>query len=114
MTHRIAIASSDGRYIDLHFGRAQQFYIYDVDRSDYHFVEIRKSRMILKHDANEFDSVAESIKDCLAVFVSRIGKVALFYIMANGLRVFEAPYPIEGVLEKLIREGILDKVYKQD
>lgn len=114
MTHRIAIASSNGRNIDLHFGKAQQFYIYDINETDYRFVEIRKSQMILNHDANEFDRAVENIKDCLAVFVSRIGKVALIYIIANGLRVFEAPYPIEGVLDKLVKEGILDKVYEQE
>lgn len=114
MTHRIAIASSDGRNIDLHFGRAGQFYIYDIDETDYRFVEIRKAQMILNHAADEFERAAESIKDCLAVFVSKVGKVALIYIIANGLRVFEAPYPIEGVLDKLVKENILNKVYKQE
>lgn len=107
MAHRIAIASSDGKNIDLHFAKASQFYIYDVDDVDYRFVELRSCETILKHDGNEFDKAIQKLYDCKAVIVSQIGRGALSYVISKGLRVFEAPYPIESVLEKLVNEDIM-------
>jgi nitrogen fixation protein NifX len=108
MTHRIAIASSDGKNIDLHFARAGQFYIFDVNDTDYTFIELRKCEIILNNDENEFDKAIQKLFDCRAVFVSQIGRGALSYVVSSELRVFEAPYPIESVLEKLVQEGILN------
>jgi predicted Fe-Mo cluster-binding NifX family protein len=108
MTHRIAIASSDGKKIDLHFAKASQFYIYDVNDASYRFVELRKCETIFKHDESEFDKAVEKLYDCKAVLVSQIGIGALAYITSKGLRVFEAPYPIVSVLEKLLQEDILN------
>ena len=39
MTQRIAIASTDGKNIDLHFAQASQFYIFDVQDQEYKFIE---------------------------------------------------------------------------
>lgn len=112
MTHRIAIASSDGRNIDFHFARASQFYIYDVNDDAYKFIELRKCETVLKHDENEFEKTIQKLHDCSAVLVSQIGRGALSYVGSKGIRIFEAPYPIESVLEKLVQEGILNKVYE--
>ncbi|HEY5584141.1 MAG TPA: NifB/NifX family molybdenum-iron cluster-binding protein [Ruminiclostridium sp.] len=112
MTHRIAIASSDGKNIDLHFAKASQFYIYDVNKDAFEFIELRKCEGIIKHDENEFDKKIEKFYGCMAVFVSQIGRGALAYVSSKGLRVFEAPYPIESVLEKLVQEDILNKAYE--
>ncbi|MHB8065681.1 MAG: NifB/NifX family molybdenum-iron cluster-binding protein [Ruminiclostridium sp.] len=112
MKHRIAIASSDGKNIDLHFAKASQFYIYDVNDDNFDFVELRRCETILEHDENEFDKATQKLYDCMAVFVSQIGRGALSYIISKGLRVFEAPYLIESVLEKLVQEDILNKVHE--
>ena len=47
------------------------------------------------------------LDDCGAVIVSRIGPSVAEYLLNKGLRVFEAPYPISAVLEKLCRLGVL-------
>ncbi len=109
MSYRIAIASSDGKNIDLHFARASQFYIYDIKDAAYEFVELRKCETILKHDENEFDKAISKLHDCIAVIVSQIGRGALAYLSLKNIRVFEAPYPIDGVLDKLVKEAILSK-----
>ena len=41
MGYRIAVATSDGLNIDLHFGSAQQFEIYLVEGLDFHKIETR-------------------------------------------------------------------------
>lgn len=109
MTQRIAIASSDGKNIDLHFARASQFYIYNVTDATYEFVELRKCDTIFKHDEDEFHNAIQKLYDCKAILVSKIGRGALAYVVSNGLRVFEASYPIDSVLEKFVQEDILNK-----
>lgn len=107
MVNRVAIASSDGENIDLHFARTTGFYIYDVGDTNYEFVEYRGIDGIFGHNEWEFEKALQNIDDCTAVIVSRIGRGALSYAASRGLRIFEAPYPIESVLKKLIDEEIL-------
>ncbi len=107
--YRIAVASSDGVNIDLHFARASTFYIYEIGDKTYEFLELRNIDAILRHDEYEFDRVLKSLEDCGAVIVSQIGIGALASVASKGLRVFEAPYPIESVLNKLVNEDILNR-----
>ena len=106
---RVAAASTDGVTVDLHFGQAQEFYIYDVDESGWRFVERRDIRRTFGHDPAEFDKVRLMLDDCEAVLVSRIGPVAAEYLLEKGLRVFQVPYPVAAVLERLGELGILGK-----
>lgn len=111
MTHRIAIATSTGKFIDLHFGHADRFLIVDVDEAKYAVVETRQVSPACRgagHDENAFDSTIELLRDCEGVFVSRIGHGAAQYVLERGLRVFEAPYFIDDVLKKLIEDRLLD------
>ena len=43
MSLKIAIASSDGKNIDLHFGKAEKFYIYELKEKNFEFVETRNA-----------------------------------------------------------------------
>ncbi|HEX2927912.1 MAG TPA: NifB/NifX family molybdenum-iron cluster-binding protein [Ruminiclostridium sp.] len=107
MAYRIAVASSDGINIDLHFAKASQFYIYDIRDDGFDFFELRKCDAVHSHSETEFDSTLETLRDCKAVVVSKVGTGALTYLSAKGLRAFEAPYPIEIVLDKMISKKIL-------
>jgi nitrogen fixation protein NifX len=111
MPHRIAIATSTGKFIDLHFGHADRFLIADVGENGYSVVETRHASpacQCLEHEKSSFDASIELLRDCEGVFVSKIGYLAAQYVASRGLRVFEAPYFIEDVLKKLISEQILD------
>ena len=107
MAKRIAVASSDGENIDLHFAQAYQFYIYDVDEREARFIERRSGVRISFHDEQAFDQVLLMLNDCMAVFVSRIGYGAARYVFARGMRVFEAPFPVQAVLAKVVAKHIL-------
>lgn len=109
MTQRIAIASTDGENIDSHFAQARQFYIFDVHDGDYQQVEVRKSPGVLSHNAADFQQVIALLDDCTGIFVSKIGYGAAQQLFSAGLRVFEAPYPIQAVLNKVIAKQILAK-----
>ncbi len=42
MSYKIAVVSSNGRDLDVHFGAAKQFYIYEVNGEEYHLSETRQ------------------------------------------------------------------------
>lgn len=108
MGKRIAVASSDGENIDLHFAQAYQFDIYEIEETESRFVERRSGIRISFHDEQAFEQVLSMLHDCMAVFVSRIGYGAARYVFARGMRVFEAPFPVQAVLSKVINKRILD------
>ncbi|MCI1955744.1 MAG: dinitrogenase iron-molybdenum cofactor biosynthesis protein [Oscillospiraceae bacterium] len=106
---RVAAASSDGVTVNLHFGQAQEFYIYDVRPEGWKFVERRDIRRTLGHDTAEFDKVRLMLGDCEAVLVSRIGPAAAEYLLVKGLRVFQAPYRVDAVLNRLAQLNLLGR-----
>lgn len=108
MVSRIAVASSDGVNVDLHFARASQFYIYDIRDSGFEFIELRKCNAAFGHNQNEFDKTLEKLEGCKAVIVNRVGTGALQFLAARGFRVFEAPYPVKDVLNKIVNKNILE------
>jgi nitrogen fixation protein NifX len=112
MAHRIAVASSDGRLIDTHFGHARRFDVYELDDGGSSFVETRSARSACTgagHDESAFDNTLALLGDCEAIFVSVIGYGAAAYLSGKGMRVFESPYfAIPDVLEKVRAEGLLE------
>ncbi len=109
---RVAVASTDGKYINEHFGRAKAFYIVDLSENGYSYVETREVSPCCKnHDHNEsdFDKVINTLSDCDGIFLSRIGAIASAYLISHGLRVFEAPGFIDDVMNKVISEKFLEK-----
>ena len=94
MPHRVALASTSGKFIDAHFGRADRFAIFDLTPEGYAFVEVRSVERACGpegHDECAFDAILDALSDCEAVLVSRIGMGAARYVRAKGMRVFEAP-----------------------
>jgi len=107
VNRRIAVASSDGNTIDLHFAQAYQYFIYELQDDAYVFREVRKTRISLTHDENEFDRILALLKDCTAIVVSRVGYGAAQYVVQRGKRIFEAPYLVTAVLNKFVAKKIL-------
>lgn len=106
---RVAAASSDGVTVNLHFGEAQEFYIFDVKPDGWKFVERRDIKRVFGHIPAEFDKVRLMLNDCEAILVSRIGPAAAEYLLVKGLRVFQTPYPVDVVLNRLIQLHLLGK-----
>jgi predicted Fe-Mo cluster-binding NifX family protein len=112
VAHRVAIASSDGRFIDTHFGHADRFEVYEIAEAGSTFVETRMTGPACGdggHDESSFDATLSVLSDCEAVFVSVIGYGAAAYLNRKGMRVFESPYSaIEDVLTKVLADGLLE------
>lgn len=104
MSYKVAFASSDGKVVNVHFGKADKFHIVSIDGDKYKFIESRENTPSCSNFQHSENSILNSIKvieDCKAVFVSRIGDGARYIVESKGIRAIEAPYFIEDILENL-------------
>lgn len=112
MTFRVAVASTDGKFINQHFGKADKFLIFDiVGFEEFKFVELREndpSCGSYKDDGKSttFDTI-KLISDCKAVIVSQIGPGASKKLQNEGITPLISPNFIEEVLNELSQN--LDK-----
>lgn len=101
MATKIAIASTDGSFIDQHFGSARYWQIYNIDDKA-EFLETRKAAPMCKGNCEGgFGHLLELLVDCDAVFVSKIGSGAANFMIGHGKRVFEVTGEVEDLLLEL-------------
>lgn len=101
---RLAVASKENISISEHFGHAKVFRIYEVTPSECAFVETREvAHYCLGHraDASAMAGILESIKDCSAVFVARIGDGPSEKLAAIGVLAVTA-YAHEAIEDSLL------------
>jgi predicted Fe-Mo cluster-binding NifX family protein len=104
MDIRVAVASSDGRTVNLHFGRADRFRIYRITDDQYEFLEERVSTPACsgqQHDDNLLDRSAELISDCKAVVAAQIGGGAIDVLLFRRIRAFALTGPIDEAVTTL-------------
>jgi predicted Fe-Mo cluster-binding NifX family protein len=111
MKVKIAIASTDGKVVNEHFGRAKLFHIFEIEVNNYRYLETRNVNSCCNNEGHSdaaFDKVIEVIKDCIAIVVAKIGDGASLYMGEKGFTVFEAPYLIDAVINKIIKDDLLE------
>jgi predicted Fe-Mo cluster-binding NifX family protein len=104
MDIRVAVASSDGRTVNLHFGRAERFRIYRITDDQCEFLEERVSTPACsgqQHDDNLLDRTAELISDCKAVVAAQIGGGAIDVLLFRRIRAFTLTGPIDEAVTTL-------------
>lgn len=110
MKYRIALASSDGFYVDRHFGKADWFEIYDVDGDGFTQVESRRNVPSCQgghHDAHSFDfALQDPLRDVSAVFAVRVGEGAAAALLAACITVYEVSAPVDKLMEKIVRDKL--------
>ncbi|WP_424354728.1 NifB/NifX family molybdenum-iron cluster-binding protein [Methanobacterium sp. MBAC-LM] len=108
MPLKVAIASSDGKSIDLHFGQAPDFLIFEIkENGDSKFIEARKNippsddpNLLENHD-NALAKSVDLISDCDVVLASQIGPSASKAILSCSVQ----SYSIRGLLiEKALKK----------
>jgi predicted Fe-Mo cluster-binding NifX family protein len=115
MAYRIAVASTDGIVVNQHFGHAERFHIIELDAETekYEYTETREVERVCQghyHHDSSFDKVIDVLSDVHAVLVAKIGSGASQQLESRGLTVYEAPFPIEPLVEKIIN----DKLWEVD
>lgn len=111
MSVKVAIASTDGKVINEHFGRADRFHIFSIENEKYQFVETRSVEVCCnggEHEESAFEKVSRVLGDCQAIIVAKIGDGASSYLEMKGFEVFEAPYFITDVLQKIIDDKLIE------
>ena len=84
---KVAVASTNGKIIDLHFGDANQFLIYSIADGNCEFEEIREKTSIpvTNHQERWIASI-DLINDCKAVICSKIGKEPTIELRKLGIK----------------------------
>lgn len=107
---RVAVASSDGRYVNDHFGRARQFLVFEIKDDQFRFLEVRENVPPClggEHDDHRLARTVELFSDCRGVLVSRIGPGAIEALAARGIEAYVIPDFIDEALKRLISSGEL-------
>lgn len=107
MSIKAAVASTDGKVINQHFGKADSFLIFELRDGDFQYIEKRKvvpCCHLGEHEDNAFENTAKMLIDCSVIIVSRIGQGAADFMESRGFAVYESPFPINAVLKKLVEE----------
>lgn len=106
MAYRIAVASTDGKMVNQHFGRADTFYILEVSNEhSYRVVDVRKLAPVCEggnHDENKMRANIKRLQDCRYLLVSRIGAGAEAMMQQYGITSFMIPDLIDEAVKKII------------
>lgn len=102
-SYKIAVTSKYNKLVDLHYGHAEEFHIYQVDGAVVSYVETRKTQKYCTSyecDENEAAkrSAIQTIADCDAVLTMRIGYDAQKRLAENGLFAVETCESVEAGL----------------
>jgi len=84
---KIAVASSNGKIIDLHFGDANRFIIFEIEDGESKFHEIReKTDMKIDNHQERWVASIDLVEDCKAVLCSKIGNEPTIELMKLGIK----------------------------
>ncbi|MBD2313088.1 nitrogenase cofactor biosynthesis protein NifB [Desertifilum sp. FACHB-1129] len=96
----VAVATKGGGLVNQHFGHAKEFMIYEVDANEARFVGHRKIDHYCQSGYGEeatLDNIIQTIGDCKAVLVSKIGHCPQTELQKAGIQSVEAYDVIETV-----------------
>ena len=84
---KIAVASTNGKNVDLHFGDANRFLIYEINDGEGKFQEIReKTEIPINNHQERWVASIDIIEDCKAVLCSKIGKEPMIELRKLGIK----------------------------
>jgi predicted Fe-Mo cluster-binding NifX family protein len=103
--YKVAMASTDQKNVDLHFGKCDSFTIAEVDEENgnYRIVEERPVLALCSSCETDeaMDTVLRSLSDCKVVVASRIGRWPYSMLYAKGIESVEFRGSIEDALAVL-------------
>ncbi len=107
--YKVAVTSKYNKMVDLHYGQADKFHIYEIDGSGISFLETRETVKYCNGpgcDEREAakEAAVKTISDCNAVLTMRIGHDAQKHLSEKGFSIFESCVSVE--------EGLID-VYRR-
>ena len=98
---KIAVASTDGKLVDLHFGDANKFLIFEIEDGEGKFHEIReKTDLPLNNHTDRWLASIDLINDCKAVICNKIGNEPTIELRKIGIK----PIKLECEVNKAVKE----------
>lgn len=106
------MASSDGKFVNQHFGKATKFLIFDIEaEGKFEFIEVRETSPSCvnyqQHDEDELVDTVDLLKDSKVVVVSQIGPGASQRVFDANMIPIMYPVFIEEALNEISQN--LDK-----
>jgi predicted Fe-Mo cluster-binding NifX family protein len=102
---KVAVTSTNGTNIDMHFGKAGYFYIYELIQGQVHFLGKRAaecyctgSRKMHQFTPSRLTGIVEQLKDCSLLITSRIGATPKRHLNGFHISVKECSGLIEPIL----------------
>lgn len=124
MAFNVAVATSNGKDIDLHFGKAEQLHIYQVELDgSYLQLEVRPLNATDDeptqptgcgsgcgsgcggggcHPSEYLLDVLEVIKDCKYVLASKVGNRVEKGLQSYSITAFSIELPIDDAIQKIV------------
>ena len=85
---RVAVATKEGAAVSEHFGHAKSFHIYELGEEACRFIERREVRYYClggSSDKTAMAQILDTIQDCDAVFVAKVGDGPTEKLAARGI-----------------------------
>jgi predicted Fe-Mo cluster-binding NifX family protein len=117
MKYEIAVTTSAGETVDLHFGQADSFSIYTVDSESGEYCLLEK-RIIEEAglpgdnqpesnsgcsgcNGARWEYIAKLLSGCIYLLTVKIGNRPHGILLSHGISALETPYPLEYAVKKL-------------
>lgn len=103
LTMKVAFASTDKIHVDEHFGRAEQFMIWEVGPEEAGFTGVVQVKTDGDDEADRIEPRCSGLADCALVYVAEIGGPAAARLVAKKIHPIKSKErePIAAVIEKL-------------
>jgi len=109
MNSMVAVASTDGNYVDLHFGSADQFFIYEINDGKAQFREVRnKNDVKVQKHADRWLTSLKIVNDCKTVICSKIGNEPNIILKKRGIKVIQLESEVEYAVYQCSKHMIND------
>lgn len=80
---KVAFASTDKIHVDEHFGRAQQFYVWDISPDDASLSGVVQVKQEGDDEADRIEARCTGVADCALVYIAEIGGPAAARLVAK-------------------------------
>ncbi len=100
---KVAFASTDKVHVNEHFGRAEQFYIWEVGPEEAEFTGVVQVKTEGDDEADRIEARCAGLDDCALVYVAQIGGPAAARLVQKKIHPIKSKEqePITAVVAKL-------------
>jgi nitrogen fixation protein NifX len=100
---KVAFASTDKVHVDEHFGRAEQFYLWEIGPEEAEFTGVVQVKVEGDDEADRIEARCSGLDDCALVYVAQIGGPAAARLVQKRIHPIKSKEqePIADVVVKL-------------